>query len=101
MSTGYRITVFLCPSFYPLLCEAGLESCAGFLVGKGQGLPTGKVDLGLGPARVMSRGVCGLRKSLDSLSADEGTVSPPSEVFGLRCPSIGAYRLLGGASSWC
>ena len=25
----------------------------------------------------------------------------PYWLFGLKCPSTGAYRLLGGARSWC
>ena len=29
-----------------------------------------------------------------------GAVFPPRWLFGLRCPSTGAYRLLGGARSW-
>ena len=30
-----------------------------------------------------------------------GTVFLPHQLFSLRLPSIGAYRLLGGARSWC
>ena len=55
--------------------EAGLEACACFLVGRASVCPL-VVQLGLGPlvdkavSNGVSRGVCGLRKSLGSLSVD-------------------------------
>ena len=39
--------------------------------------------------------------SLGSLSADGSGLLPPCWLFGLRCPSTGAFRLLGGAKSHC
>lgn len=39
---------------------------------------------------------CGLSKTLGSLPADGWTVFPPHWLFGLKCSSTGAYRLLGG-----
>lgn len=50
-------------------------------------------------SRGMSKGSCGLRKSLGSMSADEWGCCLPCWCFGLSCPSIGSYRLLGGSSS--
>ena len=56
--------------------EAGLEVCAGFLVGGVSTCPLVGGAGSLGPpvgkamSRGMSRGGCGLRKSFDSLSAD-------------------------------
>ena len=58
------------------------------------------VELGLGPlvggamSRGMSRGGCGPRKLLGSLSAD-GWGCVPALLFGLRCPSTGVHRLFG------
>ena len=49
----------------------------------------------------MSTGGSELRRSLGSLSVDEWDCVPPCLLFGLRDPSTGAYRLLGGARSWC
>lgn len=81
--------------------KAGPESCAGLVVGVVGAFPL-VVDLGLGPlvGRVMSRylfrGVCGLMKTLGSLSADQLGCVPVMSVFGLRHSTIAAYRLLGG-----
>ena len=49
--------------------EAGLEACAGFLVGGASACP---LVGGVGPlvSRDVSRGGCGLRKPLGSLSTD-------------------------------
>ena len=83
---------FLASGACPLVVEAGLETCAG---------------VGLGPlvgramSRGVSRGVCGLRKSLGACLLMGGAVSPLSLLFGLRHSSTRAYRLLGGARSWC
>ena len=52
-------------------------------------------------SRDVFRGSCELSTTLGSLSADGGTVFPPYWLFGLRHPSTGACKLLGGASSQC
>ena len=50
------------------------------------------MEVGLGPLvgkamfRAWSRGACGLRKSLGSLPAVGGSVSPHSLLFDLKCP---------------
>ena len=65
------------------------------------------VELGLVPlvSRAMSRGMfrggCELRTTLGSLSADGWGFFLPCWLFGLRCPSTGACRLLSGARSQC
>ena len=53
----------------------------------------------LSVGRAMSRGGCGLRKSLGSFSVDWWGCVLTLWWFGLRHPSIGAYGLLGGAIS--
>ena len=65
------------------------------------------VELGFVPlvGRAMSRGVfvggyC-VRRTLDSLSADEWVCVPPCWLFSLRSPSTRACRLLGGSKSQC
>ena len=50
--------------------------------------------------RGVSRGGCGLREALGSFSVD-GWDGVPCGLFGLKHPSPGAPRLLGGASSSC
>ena len=63
------------------------------------------VELGFGPlvgrvvSRDMSRIICGLMKSLGSLSADGWAVFLLYWFFGLWHPSAGTYRLLGWARS--
>ena len=81
--------------------KAELENCAGFLVGRDGACPlVGGACLdplvGRAVLRVVSSGGRGLRKSLGLLM--DGAMFPLYWLFGL-CP--GAYRLLGGASSWC
>lgn len=75
-STGCRIVVFSCLIF------------AHWLVKLGHGLLVG---------RAMSRGDCGLRRSLGSLSADERDCIL-TQLFSLRHFSTGTYRMLGGAT---
>ena len=64
---------FLTFGIGPLVDEAGLEFCAGFLAGGGWW-----VELDLGPLvgkallRFISRGGCGLKKTIGSLSANGG-----------------------------
>ena len=60
---------------------------------------TGTLELGPIPlvGRVMSRDV--FSGQLWGQLID-GTVFLPCWLFGLKCPSIGAYRLLGRARSW-
>ena len=54
---------FLASGICPLVGEAGLEACAGFLVGGAQSGPL----MGRAMSRGMSRDDCGLKKSLASL----------------------------------
>ena len=67
--------------------EAGLKVRAGFMVGRAgfQGIlglvpPTGGWNWALGPVvgRVVSRGSCGLMRSLDSCVLTARAASPPS-----------------------
>lgn len=67
--------------------EAGLKVRTGFMVGRDgfQGIlglvpPTGRWNwaLGLVVGRVVSRGSCGLMRSLDSCVLTAGAASPPS-----------------------
>ena len=64
------------------------------------------MELGLDPlvgramSKGMSRGGCGLRKSLCSLSADVWGCVPALLLVWPEESSTGAYRLLGGARSW-
>ena len=67
---------FLASGVCPLVGKTGLEACAGFLTGEAGTCPlVGGAGYsssgGQGHSRGVSRGCCGLRKSLDSLSADE------------------------------
>ena len=63
------------------------------------------MELGPGPLvgrimpRSMSRGGCGLRKSLGSPSAEGWGLFLPSSFLGLRHPYTGANEQLGGARS--
>lgn len=99
---------FLDSYICPLVSEAGLEACAGFLE-RGTVPAHQWVELGVGPhvGRVVSRGMsvgsCGLRKPLDILSVD-GWVwlcFYPVSCFNLRCLCTGAYKLLDEARSSC
>ena len=81
--------------------KAELENCAGFLLGRDGTCPlVGRACLDplvdRAVLRVVSSGGCGLRKSLGLLM--DGAIFPLYWLFGL---SPGAYRLLGGAGSWC
>ena len=72
---------FLASGICPLVSEAGLEACAGFLVGGADAHPlaggaqSGPL-MGRAMSRGMSRGYCGLKKSLGSLSADGSMFLP-------------------------
>ena len=59
------------------------------------------VHVGRTVSRGISRGAYGLKMSLGNLSADGSGLLPACWLFGLRCPSTGVFRLLGGAKSHC
>ena len=72
---------FLASGVCPLVGEAGLEVCAGFLAGRVSACPqVGGAGCwpsgGQGHSRGMSRCSCGLRKSLGSLSAEGWGMCP-------------------------
>lgn len=57
--------------------------------------------VGRAVSRGISRSAYRLKMSLGNLSADGLGLLPPCWLFGLRYPSTGAFRLLGGAKSHC
>ena len=64
--------------------EVGQDTCAGFLVGGAGACPlVGVVGplVGRAVSKVVSRGSCGLRKSLGSYLLMGGAVSPPSQLL--------------------
>lgn len=71
---------FLASGVYPLVVDPGPEACAGFLVERAYAYQHYWVELSLGSlmgsgsaiSRGMTRGDCGLRKSLSSLMAGRG-----------------------------
>ena len=79
--------MFFASCVFPLVGEAGLEGSAGFLEGRASAFPL-VGGMGFGPlvrsamSRGMSRGGCGLRKSLGSLSANGWSCVPAQLIVG-------------------
>lgn len=107
--TGCKIVVFLCLVSVAWWVRLVLEARAGFLKGRlgprgfwGWCLPAGEWSWVLCSlvGRTMSRGGCGLRRCLGSLSTDRWGCFPAQLVAWPECPSTGTYRLLAGLRSW-